>query len=237
MEKLLDILKQMKNGVSTEFMEAFAKELDGWKNATENSVKKTVQEDYEKKLVRAKEVCLAETNKFKTELARRVEVFLEARVGTINREAQKQSAIGESEAAKTLRGVKSLIEGVAIDMPDTQVVEENKKLRAKIGQMQEEKHQLEEKNKHANIIARKLIDRQRVLESKLGTTVVEHKETPAPKTDLKSMKEEGARPQTTRAVAPESVAKETKKSAPGNSDVMAIAEGLDGTPATMVMNG
>jgi uncharacterized protein (TIGR02449 family) len=231
MQKILDILKKM--GASKELQDGLMESLETWKQAQLDGM----EQAFKKKLDRAKQVCLEETERYKGELSKRVEIFLEARVNTINREAQKQAAIGESEAAKTLRGVKGLLEGVDIDMPDNQIAEENKKLRIKVGQLQEERSGQVKKNQHANQICRKLIERVKVLESKApaAEVVSESKK----KGRLEDLRSKGAKPKTTRRAITESVAKPAPKQEgeqqSGHPDVMAIAEGLDGSPASVIV--
>jgi len=248
MNKMLEILKKM--GATDELANRFVSEMRAWKKASEEAIHEQFQADYVKRLQKAKQACLAETTRYKEDLARRVEVFLEARVNTINREASKQAAIGESEASKTLRGVKSLLEGVNLELPDLQTAEETKKLRAKVGQLQERCQQLIVKNGHANKIARKLIERQRILETKLeaklekaprARSVTESKRTGGKNAvkELKVLQEQAATPKTTRK---RGKALEERKPARTNEqltksdhpEVMAIAESLDGKPAVIV---
>jgi hypothetical protein len=238
MDKIIGLLKQL--GASDQLSKSVVSELNAWRAAEE----KALNENYERKLVKAKQACLEAVESYKADIAKRIEIFLEARVNTINREAQKQAAVGESEAARTLRGVKSLIEGVKIDLPEgNQVaVEETKKLRVMVGQLQEKLEASEQSKRHANIIARKLLERNKLLEAK-GGAVTEDKtvteSTEAKKTErLEDLRAKSENPKTTRPAAVETIAKPSVKSTvsqqAGDQDVMAIAEGLDGSPALVI---
>jgi hypothetical protein len=239
MDKIIGLLKQL--GASEQLSKSVVGELDAWRVAEE----KALNTSYEQKLGKAKQACLEAVESYKADLAKRVEIFLEARVNTINREAQKQAAVGESEAVRTLKGVKSLIEGVKIDLPEgNQVaVEETKKLRVMVGQLQEKIVATEQSNRRANLIARKLLERNKVLEAKGNGTVTEDKtvteSTEAKKPErLEDLRVKSDDPKTTRPAAVETVAKAgakpTASKHAGDQDVMAIAEGLDGTPALVI---
>ena len=229
MNKILDLIKQL--GGSKELGEQITMNLGAWKNAQH----KVLDEEFEKRLDKAKKACIEETERYKQELAKRVGIFLEARANTITREAQKHAAIGEAKAVRTLKGIASLVEGVEIDTPDHQVADEYKKLRIKVGQLQEQNGKLDLKNKHANQICRQLIDRQRVLESKTSgkEVVTEGKKEKTLK--LEGLRVEGSKPKTTRKPIVETIAKgKERETRNGDSDVMAIAESLDGSPALVI---
>ncbi len=221
MQKLKEMLKQL--GATPELMESFTKELQAYKD--------TLDKEFGTRLDAAKQICLEEVQAEKKNLSRKIEIFLESRITTINREAQKQAAIGESESVKMLKGIKSLLEGITNDAPtDNQANTEVRKLRVLATKLQEERDNSTAAAKRANAIAQKALQRCKVLESKIQTknTVAENK-TPAQKPLLESIRVQSAEPKTTRPVVTEN--KHSMGIMNGNPDIMNIANGLDGTPA------
>jgi hypothetical protein len=191
------------------------------------------------RLAKAKQVCMEEVVVEKANLQRKVEIFLEARINSIDREAEKQAAIGESEAVKTLRGIQSLIEGVDNDStPEAQAaVAEVKKLRVLVTKLNEDKAQLAETAKRANQIAMKALQRNKMLESKdLPRKPQGQEPAPAGKpANLGAVRTESSEPKTTRKVLVESQVKapETGKPAQADGEVAAIAAGIESMPAFM----
>lgn len=237
MNKIKDLLKQM--GASEELTEQIIKTFAEYTHTIETKL----DEEFKARLQNAKKVCMEEVEKEKADLARKVEIFLEARIATINREAEKQAAIGESDASKTLRELKSLLEGVdngAQLTEDAQAaVAENKKLRLMVSQLQDKSAHLEEKATKANQIAMKALSLNRMLESKANGGKTETAETVAEgkkpvtegKETLEGVKTPSAQPQTTRKVMTESQVPAKKEPAAGSPEISAIAAQLDDSPA------
>lgn len=241
MNKLVDLLKQL--GASPELIGQITESMEQYKT----EVKQTLEEDFKQRVLSAKKVCAEALDNEKRELARKVEVFLEARTATINREAQRQAAIGEADATKMLRGVKSLVEGIEIsDKGSGQAAiaesEELKALRIQNRQLREVYEKTALKAKRANEIALKALERNRLLEEKftqkpamrpMAKQTVTESKTPAQKTNLGVLRRAGVRPSTTRQVMTETV----KRTAPtgtiagGDPGIQAIASQLDGDPA------
>jgi hypothetical protein len=243
MNKLVDLLKQL--GASPELIGQITESMEQYKT----EVKQTLEEDFKQRVLSAKKVCAEALDNEKRELARKVEVFLEARTATINREAQRQAAIGEADATKMLRGVKSLVEGIEIsDKGSGQAAiaesEELKALRIQNRQLREVYEKTALKAKRANEIALKALERNRLLEEKftqkpamvqklMAKQTVTESKTPAQKTNLGMLRRAGVRPSTTRQVMTETV----KRTAPtgtiagGDPGIQAIASQLDGDPA------
>jgi hypothetical protein len=234
MDKIKDLLKQL--GGSPELIEQITKELTAYKGQCLAEADATLQA----KLVKAKQVCMEEVAVEKANLQRKVEIFLEARINSIDREAEKQAAIGESEAVKTLRGIQSLIEGVDNDStPEAQAaVAEVKKLRVLVTKLNEDKAQLAETAKRANQIAMKALQRNKMLESKDLPRKPQTGQEPAPAgkpANLGAVRTESSEPKTTRKVLVESQVKapETGKPAQADGEVAAIAAGIESMPAFM----
>lgn len=241
MDKIKELLKQL--GGSAELVESVIKEFQAYKERVDKEANETLVARLEK----AKQICLEELNKEKADLARKVEIFLEARIASINREAQKRAAIGESEAVKTLKELKNLLEGVNNDGNSEDNQAETKKLRLMAARLQEEITGLQGQAKRANTIAMRALQRNKVLESQAGDIkpVAEEKPEPKPepekpkseekepekKEGLEAIREESEEPKTTRHVLVESQTPAAKEEPTSSPDIMAIADGLDGSPA------
>jgi hypothetical protein len=225
MDKIKDLLKQL--GASEELSTEIISEMIAYKERE----KTKLDEAFTARLNKAKQVCLEEFQAEKQKMARKVEVFLESRVNQIDREARRQSAIGESESTKMLRDVKCLIEGIPVGGTgkEIQAVKESEnRLRARLDQALKECKTLKEEAERANTIAMKVLQRNRILEQKGNTkNVTESKEN-----RFKGVKKESAKPKTTRPVLTESQvrAKQTNTQV-GDPDVQKIAAQVDDTPA------
>lgn len=238
MNKIKDLLKQM--GASDELIESIISEF----NAHDKRVKAKYDEEFKTRLTKAKQICVEEFEAEKRAMARKVEIFLEAHVSKVDREARRQAAIGESDSAKTLRQIKAAVEGVPIDGDGKEiqaVKEENKRLRVKYGQALDEGKQARVEAERASNIAQKALERNKLLETKLTGTgsakpVSESREPQNGgdgKTRLEDLRSKAAEPKTSRKVLTESQVPASKTSAPvgGDSDIMEIANKVDETPA------
>lgn len=230
MDKIKDLLKQL--GASDELSTAILSEMTSFKKRTEAHQNKLFQE----KLAKAKEICLEEYETEKAKLARKVEVFLEARVNTIDREARKQAAIGESEATKTLRELKNLLEGVPIDGSTKEIQAAREKARAlsvKLDKVLGENKDLQAQVKKSNQIAMKVLRRNKILESKGDTQSVTESKKPTNRAKLESLRTKSQTPKTGRKVLTESQVPAKAKQAPatGDPDVLKIASQVDDSPA------
>jgi hypothetical protein len=233
MDKIKELLKQL--NASPELTESIVKTLDAYKA----QVQAEADQAYQARIEKAKAVCLEEVAQAKAEMARKIEVFLEAKNVAITRDIQKQAAIGESESIKTLRGIKNLVEGVKNDGASGEnqaaVSEEIKNLRVTVARLQEREKSLQEQVSRTNAITVKALKRNKILEDQLaegkGTTVSESTQKPATakSTTLGAAKTPSATPKTTRQTMTESQVK-APAGQPQN-DIASIAAGLDETPA------
>ena len=239
MNRFSEILKKL--GATPELSEQFQAACDGYRE----DMKATLEEQFKVRLSNAKKICVEEIDKAKVDLCKKVEIFLEARMSAITREAQKAAAIGESQATKTLREAKALLEGVQIgDQKNSSQANdaEVKQLRVAVRQLKEAQDKAELKAQRANTIALKVLQRNKILESKITTggkptasakpPVVENK---AGKPSLDSLKNKSSAPKTARAPITETVARPSSKAPTAtesvDADVAAIASKMDGDPA------
>lgn len=238
MDKIAELLKQL--GVSSEGIKQIIESLD----AFQASVEGKYENQFQTRLEKAKQVCLEEVENYKIELRRKVEIFFESRTSTVNREAQRQAAIGESGANKTLRELKSLLDGVPLEGVSgaTQALaDQNQKLRQKVGSMQESLAASEKSRERLHGIASKSLQRIKVLESqtpKAAVVATESKESKGSKEpkkpQLESLRQKVEQPKTSRPALIESVAKQSQQSvsSPGADPVISkIADSIETAPA------
>lgn len=237
MNKIAELLAQL--GSSKELTKSILSSMEEYKT----NLQEQYEASYKRKLLEARQLCVSEFEKEKAELARKVEIFLEARVATIDKIAQKQAAIGEGNALKTLRDAKALLEGVTIEGGNPVDIQaamtELQALRTSNRQLQENKEKSELKAKRAHDIASKLLERTRILESQVKTPVikksqvVESTQKPVVKPKLSSLRNTGTDPRTSRQPISESLAKHATGSAKtdGDPEVMKIANLVDDEPA------
>ena len=153
--------------------------------------------EFNAKLSKAKQVCVEEVESHKRELARRIQIFCEAKGQAIESTIAKQTAIKESAAFAKLKDIQALLAGVELNG------EQNGALRAEISQMKnrvtklnEERARAIEKANRANAISERLLKRNGILEAKIGRAPVQESKTQTRPTT--PAKKQGGRPVTTR---------------------------------------
>ena len=220
MEKIEEMVKKL--GGSAEMATSLLEEM----NAYVDEERKKLDEEFQGKFGRAKKACLEETERYKGELARKVEIWLEARTETISREMRKQAAIGESGATRCLQDVKRLIEGIEIEHPGSQAAKEANKLKATIARLQEEKEAESKAKRRAFDISQKLLEHNKKLQRRIN------EEETSEETNEKDLAIET--PKTTRE--PDPVTQITTQEpqeivGDGDDGVSQIAAGLEAEPA------
>lgn len=108
-QKILDLLG--KAGCKPELVKAIGEALVNYKTTT----REQYEADYTAKVEQAKKVCIDETESYKRELARRLQIFLETKDAAISAHLERQAALRESEAVTKLKNLKSVLEGVAVE--------------------------------------------------------------------------------------------------------------------------
>jgi hypothetical protein len=167
LEKITALLKQM--GISEETTSEFAKILNEWSDSEKNRYR----DDFAKRITEAKKACIEEVESHKASVSRGVQKFLESKVKEIERAGAKQRAIEESEATNTLKHVKSLLEGINVDeAANSQALQSEKKanasLKAELVSIRENLNREKAKSAKFSDMAEKSLERQKILESKLG---------------------------------------------------------------------
>lgn len=159
MDKIRELL--VKNGLEESVAESISQQLVEYKQ----NARQELETEYAAKLATAKKACLEETEAYKRDLARRLQIFCEAKGPAIEATIAKQAAIGDTEAKRQLQGVKDLLEGIA---PSTTggnqatIINLKKQLKA----VTEARDKAIEKANRSNAIAEKALQRSRLLESK-----------------------------------------------------------------------
>ena len=109
MDKIKSLLEQA--GVKPELAKSICESLVQYKE----TLREQFESEYSSKVQEAKKVCIEETEAHKRELARRLQIFCEAKGAAIEAQLAKQSALSESEALTKLKTVKAVLEGIAIN--------------------------------------------------------------------------------------------------------------------------
>jgi hypothetical protein len=159
MNKIKSLLEQA--GVKPELAEQICESLTTYKQ----TLREQFEAEYTAKVQEAKTVCIEETEAHKRELARRLQIFCEAKGAAIEAHLVKQSALSESEALTKLKTVKALLEGIAINGgqngQSTAVVEKAKK-QIRLA-TEEKKRAVETANRQTSIAEKALKENRRLV--------------------------------------------------------------------------
>lgn len=229
MEKIKKLLSEA--GISQDAINAIVESMTEFQHST----KAQYDAEFKKRLLEARKVCIEQFEKEKAGLSRKVEIFLEAKQASIEKIAQKQVAIGEGKALKTLREAKAILEGVTFEGNTPTEIQamrdELQALRLRDRQLTEALDKSNQKATRSNKIAMQLLQRVRMSESKKPETapVTESKVTAAP-AKIDSVRKPQA-PATTRQPITETVARPAAPVVGGDSEVASIAKQMDDVPA------
>ena len=122
-------------------------------------------EEFQARLTKAKEVCLAETEAYKNELARRVQIFLETKNVSIENLMKQQASARTSDAVAKLEKVHKVVEDIELDGQSTsELREENAKLKKVAAWLKEGRNKAVTKGNRLQSITEKSLARNRELE-------------------------------------------------------------------------
>jgi len=195
MQKIREIVKQIGGSeeLADQLIEAVQEHVETQRTA--------IAEEYKTKIQKAKQVCLEEVASEKARIARKVEVFIESKVASIERSAGKTRAVEESAAVAQLRQVQKVL-GVGGEGGNSAELEALNRKLARIAEqtasIKEERDVAVRKANQANMIAARTLRRLRTFEeqaAKPGTVVKE---------------DEAETTETTTAVEPAVTTTETK---------------------------
>ncbi len=167
MDKIKALLEQL--GGSKELVGQIVESLDQFKTQTE----KTVKDAYQQRLVQAKEACMEEVNTYKRGLARKTQIFFEAKVEKIEQQIAKQVAIKDSAAEAKLQAIVGMLEGVEVHSEgkngDIQAAQKQlKKLQEELRKTKANNTAIAEKAERAHSVAEKTLERNKVLSTELA---------------------------------------------------------------------
>jgi len=163
----------VKSGVSEEAANKICESLESHVDQS----RQQLETQFNERVAKVKSICLKETEDYKSELARRVQIFLETKSATIQESLSRQLGNKETEATATLRRVKASLNGVEMNSePNSQLQTElknaKKLLEGKTRQLENVSTQL----RRVQAISDKLLTRNRILEhtqvSKVATESV-----------------------------------------------------------------
>jgi len=237
MKKLRAQLEQLG---SKELSDSIMESLEKFKADT----REEAQAEFAKRLEEAKKVCVEEVETYKSDLAKKVQLFLEAKNSRIEQQIARQSVVKESAAEAKLTEVSSILAGVEANGGSdeaelTAAKEEARALRVENKKLADHSKVLNEKATRAHGIAQKALDKNKTLAEDLdkarkqdesiseGKDKDKSKSKPKKKDKSKSRKEtlsEGRskqKPATTRSQSDSQVSKPKKtepESAPQRLD-------------------
>ena len=171
-EKVKAILT--KANVSAELAKAICESMEQFKqNVTEQA-----KTELTNKIRAAKKVVLEEVETYKTDLAKRVQLFCESKGSTIEQQLMRRSAAGEAEATTRLKKVHALLEGVELDgKPNSEVMAQIADAQATIGKLTQKMKVIESKAQRSVQVAESVLAQNKALitenkKLKNGQTIV-----------------------------------------------------------------
>lgn len=195
MEKIKALLESC--GLSPEVSQRVCDAIGEYRD----TIKESLEADYATKIDRAKQLCLEETMAHKAELARRVQIYLEAKNNLIESTIRRQMAVRDTEAVAALGRVQNVLSGVDSNLTEKGLREEVAKLRTKAAKVITERDQAKATAQRLSAIADRAIKRNKVLEetrNRPQRPITESQRRPVAKLDqLRS----GGKPITTRRTA------------------------------------
>jgi hypothetical protein len=168
MDKLTGLLKQL--GGSDELVGAISEQFRTYAQG----IKEQYDAEFNKKITKARAICLEAVNKEKAEIARKVAIYLESKQDHFDRAAERQRLNEESESANMLKRVKALMEGISVDDGQSQELQVTRRqiarLQQAVGTLKEERDVAVTKANKANGIATNFAKKNRILENKFKSS-------------------------------------------------------------------
>lgn len=234
--ELKDLLQ--KAGVQPEFTGRIIESLESYKS----TIKESLEAEFVTKISKAKKICVEETETYKRDLARRVQIFCETKGAAIEAQLRKQSVSSESKSTSKLNKIAALVEGVELNVGnDGKLRTSFEAAKAKIRQLVESRDKANELANKQTSIARKILAESQGLESEnirlkrmlVGTTktVTENRAPKANRPNLLPRKRFSQSVTTTRPTLVESQDPSTPPKQPaivaGGYNINSIAANLD----------
>ena len=186
MHKLRGLLKEL--GGSEELIASITEEFAAYAG----TIRKQYKKEFDSKIEKARVICLEEVNKEKVKMARKLSIYLESKTGRFERAAEKQRLNEETESVNLLKRTKALLEGVQVEDGQSRELQVSRRqvtrLQQAVGSLREERNLAVSKANKANSIAKDVLQRNRLLESKTRSSeklVSESKKRDVPSTPNK----------------------------------------------------
>lgn len=213
MDKIEQLL--VKAGCNPELVAGITSAMERYKQG----IKESYQNEFASKLSAAKKICVEETEAYKRELAKRLQIFCETKSAVIESQLARQTALSESKAQAKLKQVYAVLEGIELNGPANGVTTAAiEKAKRQIQQLSEERNKAVEKANRQTAIAEKALKANRNLvteNAKLKKVLTES--GPAPVAKRVEDTRKPARPATSRATLSESQVKPAPKAMPKGS--------------------
>lgn len=142
MDKIAELLKGV--GASDELAGQICEELKRY----DKQVHQKYETAYQKKMEKARELCMEEVNGSKLQLANKVSLFLESKRNEIETRLEQLNSLEETDAMSKLRSMKQLMEGIEV-ADDSEL----KALKAQLEDLNKKNRSLLEEKKAAEIAA------------------------------------------------------------------------------------
>jgi hypothetical protein len=162
MDKIKVLLE--KSGCKPELVAGICNALDQYKT----SITEQFNKELANRVERAKKVCVEETESHKRELARRLQIFCEAKSAAIESSLSRQQGAVETTAMAKLRQVQTVLEGVKPEAKlDGRTKASIQKAQKQIQQLNEERSQAVAKANRQTQIAEKVLKQNKALTSQI----------------------------------------------------------------------
>ena len=183
-----------------------------------DSVRQTVQEEFNTKLAQAKKLFVEETELYKKDLARRLQTFCETKSAVIESQLQKQAALSEKAAVSKLKSVYLALEGIQVKDEASSTATALKKAKNQIKQLTEERNTAIAKANRQTALAEQLVKRARgiIAENQQLKSKVQV-ESKKPQKLIKQGKPVTAKP----------ITENVRRAPAGNPDILSIADQVD----------
>lgn len=159
---MIDKIKALltKANVSPELANSICESMEQYKAKINEQAKQEITN----KVKAAKAIVLEEVEAYKTDLAKRVQLFCESKSQTIEQQLMRRSAAGETEAQLQLKKVHALLEGVELDgKPNSEVMAQLADANTKIGQLTSKIKVTEAKAKRSLAVAESVLAQNKTL--------------------------------------------------------------------------
>lgn len=160
----IEDLKQLleKAGVQPDFSQKIVESLEAYKTV----IKEGLEADFVTKVTKAKKICVEETEAYKRDLARRVQIFCETKGAAIEAQIKKQSVQNESLSSSKLTKIASIVEGIELNAKDESSIKDQiARAQAQIKALTESRDEAAELANKQTAIARKILSESKDLEN------------------------------------------------------------------------